>query len=227
MSQLAIRVVAVAGFVMALLHGVHAVAFRAIPGFIEGTQSTFPPITFPNDAPVHFFAWTLGGLGAWALVVATLPAIWTALGNSRLAGVATGLLFAGAIAVFAGLGAGLNYHGVSVAYAGADETTRAGLAEAFDVVRSTVQTVLGAGLPMLFLGALGIAVASALARGPAPRWYGALFLVALLLDAPIAVGPPILWGLLNVAAWGAFMLVTVTALQPGQESTVAAAAAHP
>ncbi len=227
MSQFAIRAFAVGGFSMALLHGVHAVAFRAVPGFTDGTTSTFPPITFPTDAPLHFFAWTLGGLGAWVLVVATLPAIWTALGRGRLAGVATGLLFAGAIAVFAGLGAGLNYYGVSVAYAGADETTRAGLAEAFDVVRSTVQTVLGAGLPMLFLGALGMAVASTVARGPAPRWYGALFLVALLLDVPIAVGPPILWGLLNVAAWGAFALVTLTALRPGQEYTVAAVAAHP
>jgi hypothetical protein len=57
--------------------------------------------------------------------------------------------------------------------------------------------------------------------------YGALFLVALLLDVPIPVGPPILWGLLNVAAWGAFVLVTVSALRPRQESTLAAAALHP
>lgn len=227
MSQTVIRTVAVAGFVMALLHGVHAVAFREISGFADGTMSTFPPITFPAEAPVHFFAWTLGGFGAWLLIVAMLPAIWVAVGGGRLAGVVAALLFGGGISVIVATGAAMNYYALSVAYAGANEATRVGLAEAFDAVRRTVQTLLGAGLPMLFLGALGMAVASAVARGPAPRWYGALFLVALLLDVPIAVGPPILWGLLNVAAWGAFALVTLTALRPGQEYTVAAVAAHP
>jgi hypothetical protein len=227
MSQVAIRAVAVGGIVMALLHGVHAVAFRAVPGFTDGTTSTFPPITFPAEAPLHFVAWTLGGLGAWVLVVAILPAIWMVLGHGRLASVVAGLLFVGGLSVFIASGAAMNYYALSAAYAGADGATRAGLAEAFDAVRRTVQTLLGAGLPMLFLGALGMAVASAVARGPAPGLYGALFLVALLLDVPIPVGPPILWGLLNVAAWGAFVLVTVSALRPRQESTLAAAALHP
>lgn len=230
MSPTLIRTVAVAGFVMAVLHGVHAVAFRAVPGFADGTISTFPPITFPAEAPVHFFAWTLGGFGAWALIVAILPAIWMALGRGRLAGVVAGLLFGGGISVIVATGSAMNYYALSVAFAGADEATRVGLAEAFDSVRRTVQSLLGAGLPMLFLGALGMAVASAVARGPAPRWYGALFLVALLLDVPVPVGPPILWGLLNLATWGAFAFVTFSALRAGRASpasTVSLAAAGP
>jgi hypothetical protein len=149
------------------------------------------------------------------------------LGRGRLASLAAVLVFAGAIMVLPGLGAALNYYPLSQAYTGADEASRVGLTEAFEATRGTVQAVLGASLPVLFLGALAMAVASAFARGPAPRWYGALYLVALLLDVPLPVGPPVLWGLLNVAAWGAFALVTVTALRAGPESTVTAAAAHP
>lgn len=227
MGPIAVRAVAVAGLVMVVLQGVHAVAFRAVPGFADGDPSAVPSVTFPADAPLHFFAWVLSAGGAWVFLVALVPAIWTALGRGRVASVVAVLVFAGAILVLPGLGAGLNYYAVSQAYAGADEATRVGLSEAFDATRSMVQTLLGVALPVLFLGALGMAVGSAIARGPAPQWYGALYLVALLLDAPIPVGPPILWGLLNVAAWGAFALVTVTALRPGPEPAVTAVAGHP
>jgi hypothetical protein len=222
MSPIAVRAVAVAGLFMALLQGVHSVAFHAVPGFEDQNRSAVPTATFPAEAPLHFFAWILSAGCAWVIVAALVPAIWIALGRGRWASVVALLVFAGAIMILPGLGAALNYYPLSVAYSAADEASRVGLTKAFEATRGTVQAVLGAGLPVLFLGALGMAVASAVGRGPGPRWYGGLYLVALFLDVPLPVGPPILWGLLNATAWGAFAVVTVTALRQVSESTVTA-----
>lgn len=46
------------------------------------------------------------------------------------------------------------------------------------------------------------------------------------LAVPIPVGPPIVWGLLNVVAWAGFAWVTVAAKRPGRESVLAIAAVH-
>ena len=211
MSPMIVRLTGVAGCLMAVMFGVHAVAFRAVPGYSSGSLE---PVPFAAEAPGQFFVWIIPALAVWVLTLAILPAVWIALGRGVLPGILCLMLFAAAVISIAAIGAALSYYALSTAYIAGDDVSRVGLLEGADAVQATVAAVLNQGLGLWVFGAVGLAIVSAPTKGAVPRWYGLLYLTGILVNLPVAVGPAIVWGVLNVVVFSAFTFVTVRAVGP-------------
>lgn len=209
MSPTVVRLTGLAGYLMALMFGIHAVGFRAVPGYAAGALR---PVPFAAERPIDFFVWIFAATGAFTLLVAILPAVWVTMGRGLSAGIPCLILFASAVIDIAADGAAMSHYAVSTAYIAADDVGRVGLIDVADAVQATVAALLNPGLGLWVFGAVGLAIVSAVTRSAAPRWYGLLFLAGILINTPLDVGPPIVWGVLNVAVFGVFTFVTVRAL---------------
>ena len=219
MSPAIVRLTGLAGSLMAAAFGIHAVAFRGVRGF---GAAALHPVPFAAEQPVDFFLWIIPALAVWVLLVTILPAVWVALGRGLAPGVVCLVLFASAVIAMVGIGNALSHYSLSVAYIAADDASRVGLLKAADAVQTTVGALLNQGLGLWLLGAVGLAIVSATSRSTAPRWYGLLMVAGILVNAPLAAGPAIVWGFLNVAVFGAFTLITVQSLRPQRQDASAA-----
>jgi hypothetical protein len=147
----------------------------------------------------------------WIILIAMLPAIWSALGRGWPATVVVGLVLLGATANLFGDGSQFPTLSLSTRYASAPEALRPGLEAAAVDVNAAVTMILGVGILPLFVGAVGAAVLSAVKRPPGGRWYGTLFLLFWLANVPIPGA--IVFGVLNLTLFGAFTYATARALR--------------
>jgi hypothetical protein len=204
--------VLVIGAAGAIFAAAHAYAFRII-----GESVSFLPedigerLTFIAGAPLLFQVWIFSAALFEIALIAMLPAVWHALGRGWPATVVVGLVLIGAGLTLVGDGAQYPTLALSTHHASAPEALRPGLEAAAIDVNAAVTSILGVALLPLFVGVVAGAVLSAVKRPPGGRWYGLLFFVFWLANAPIPGA--IIFGVLNLVLFGAFAYATARALR--------------